>query len=305
MSHKPPVPPNKLRSNSDDNQSVSIKASESKNSAASDYSLELNDQLTNALKSKETELKEIQEQIAHLDRLANLDTMGAAIIHELSTPLTIVTAEAEELLRSVKNKPTNSALISECAENIRGSAMRMHRILEYARDCARQQTQASWTRLNINDPLNSTLILLKPQLVSAGIEVRLTLCEKLPKIWGDANKLESVFQNLIGNTRDAFLQLRDDRSRILRITTATGDDDGVVITIADSAGGIPKRIRPNIFQPFFTTRKAEQGTGLGLAIVNQLVKEHNGDIELTSENGRGSEFTIRFPIERRNIKDAQ
>jgi len=251
------------------------------------------------LREKEAELKEIQERIAHLGRLANLGTMGATIVHELSTPLTIVTAEAEEILQALEKTPTDSTLISECAENIRRSAMRMHKVVGYVRYYASSQSQTSWRRLNINEPINNALILLKPQLVNTDIEIDLSLSDHLPEIWGDADKLESIFQNLIVNARDAFLAIRDGRDKILRITSSLGEDDTVTVKIADNAGGIPKNIRGDIFKPFFTTKKALHGTGLGLAISHQLVKEHNGDIRLTSENGEGTEFTLCFPVERR------
>lgn len=263
-----------------------------------DYLLQLNNNLNQALKDKEKELNEVRELLAHTAKLSNLGTMGAEIAHELNNPLTVVNAEAEEILDAVTSRAANSDLITECAQNIRKSAERMRKIVDYVRHYARQDGEASWQHLNINDPIHNALILLRPQLVNSGIEVRLALGENLPQILGDANKLESVFQNLIMNARDAFLQIRDKRHKTLNITTLS-DNNSVIIKIADNAGGIPGKIKENIFQPFFTTKKAGQGTGLGLAITRQLLKEHNADIELNSEEGKGSEFVISFPRELR------
>lgn len=280
-------------------KTVNIDFADTQKPVKLDYLLQLNNNLNQALEEKENELNEVRELLAHTAKLSNLGTMGAEIAHELNNPLTVVNAEAEEILDAVTNQPLNTDLITECAQNIKKSAERMRKIVDYVRHYARQDGEASWQPLNINDPIHNALILLKPQLANSGIGVCLSLDENLPQILGDANKLESVFQNVIMNAKDAFLQNQDKRNKNLNITTLS-DKDAVIVKIADNAGGIPEKMKGSIFKPFFTTKKAGQGTGLGLAITHQLVKEHNADIELNSEEGKGSEFVISFPCDQRD-----
>src|SRR5690606_5368781 len=105
-----------------------------------------------------------------------------------------------------------------------------------------------------------------------------------------AGRLNQVVMNLISNAVDSI-------EGPGTITIDTYEENGMfVISIQDDGAGIPENVRPKIFDPFFTTKPIGQGTGLGLAISYGIIKDHKGVIEVTSEEGRGSNFSIKIPI---------
>jgi len=134
-----------------------------------------------------------------------------------------------------------------------------------------------------------TIPLVEHQLVKTGVLIKLSLDDSLPKIKGNAGKLQQVLLNLFLNARDAM-----ESGGVLTITTASGD--GIVrLAVADSGAGIAPENLPRIFDPFFTTKSARKGTGLGLSVSYGIVREHGGEIEVESVLGAGTRFELTFP----------
>jgi signal transduction histidine kinase len=164
---------------------------------------------------------------------------------------------------------------------------------------AREDKTANWTAINLNEPINDSLLMLRRQLETSGITVKASLAEDLPQIWGQYNKLESIFQNLIANARDAFDSIQDDRAKQVDITSEY-DQDRIVVRITDNGCGMAKDVIQKIYTPFFTTKSRENGTGIGLSMVSNIIKEHHGEIQVDSSLGNGTTFILSFPLERRN-----
>lgn len=261
--------------------------------------LELNERLEQMVHDRTVKLQETQAQLVHAGKLAALGTLGAGVAHELNNPLTVVSAEADEILDGLKNGYFDEQIAAVSAKNIKSHAERMRVIVDHIRQFARDDKNAGWGKISINDPLKDSLILLDTQLKNHGIEVALHLGERLPQIWGCHNKLESVFQNLITNARDAFASVKDNRKQEIVITTYLGDQNNITVKFEDNACGIPQKVLAEIFNPFFTTKDVGSGTGLGLSIAQRNIEEHGGEIAVKSKEGQGTEFTIIFPIERR------
>ena len=118
------------------------------------------------------------------------------------------------------------------------------------------------------------------------------------------NQLESIFQNLLLNSRDAFEEIQDDRKKqisiMINIQTET-----VEVFYQDNATGMKEEVINNIFDPFFTTKEQGKGTGLGLSIVKNIVDDHKGTIGIESECGKGTEFKLTFPLDKKRINDQQ
>lgn len=261
--------------------------------------LELNKNLEQKLREKNAQLKEIQDQLVQASKLAALGTLGAGVAHELNNPLTVVSAEADEILDALEGDYFDLHLAAISAKNIKSHAERMRVIIEHIRQFARDDKNSEWAKLSINEPIKDSLILLRNQLENMGIEIHLCLTEDLPKIWGHHNKLESVFQNLITNARDAFLFVNDERKKRLTISTDLKGKNQIVVKFMDNACGMSDEILDKIFNPFFTTKDVNNGTGLGLAITQNNIKEHGGKISVKSKEGEGTVFTLVFPLERR------
>lgn len=255
--------------------------------------------LQQALEEADDKLKETQAQLAQAGKLATLGTLGAEVAHELNNPLTVVSAEADEIIEALGNGNFDREFAAISAKNIKKYAERMRVIIDHIGRYSRDDKNSAWERVNINRPINDSLILLKSQLADSGISIELTLNENLPAMWGHTNKLESIFQNLLTNAADAFGCIKDGRTKKLLISSSLENTNRILVKIKDNAGGMSKEIKSNIFESFFTTKAAGKGTGLGLAIVQNLVKEHRGIIHVDSQEGRGTEFTLNFPLERR------
>jgi len=109
-------------------------------------------------------------------------------------------------------------------------------------------------------------------------------------------QLNQVFMNILSNANDALMEQTEQPHKQIVISTQTVAADQVVVKIRDNGPGIPPEIKDKIFDPFFTTKDVGKGTGLGLSISYQIVKKHQGQIEVTSQPGQGTEFTISLPI---------
>jgi two-component system, sporulation sensor kinase E len=144
---------------------------------------------------------------------------------------------------------------------------------------------------SLNEVVEKTLELLKPELENRGLTVKTKLQQRLPFAPLDLTQMQQVLVNLIKNAMQAMT-----KGGTLTLQTGEGSD-GVWLSVADTGGGIPQEQINRIFEPFFTTKK--KGSGLGLMIVQRIIRAHNGRIELESLVGRGTTFRIWLPLHER------
>lgn len=246
--------------------------------------------LLNVFRASERQRKRMYLQLAQAAKLASLGTLSSGVAHELRNPLTVVKGLAQHLEETPNSSPS---VIKEYARQIVDESKRIENITNQLRSFAREGGSSQWTNLNINDVVNSSLSLLTQQLKNRGIHLTLNLSNDLPPIWGDPARLESIFHNLITNSRDAFETLEGDRDQSILIETRK-DLQGIVIRYEDNAGGIPDNIKQKIFDPFFTT-KGGRGTGLGLSIVHGIIEQHKGNIRVETQLGQYTRFMITLP----------
>ena len=254
--------------------------------------------MKNLLHEKDKQLRSAQAQLAQAGKMATLGTLGAGVAHELNNPLTVISGEADEILDSINNGFQGDDFTVISANNIKKCADRMRLIIDHIRQYARKDEECAGSKLDVNSVIKDSLLILESQLRNSGIQVQLMLSEPLPPIWGHANKLESVFQNLISNAKDAFAQNDGNKHKELVIQTNHHKDE-IVVTVSDNGCGIPPDAQTRIFDPFFTTKEIGRGTGLGMSIARGNIEEHKGTISLESSPEAGTKFTIRLPLERR------
>jgi len=171
---------------------------------------------------------------------------------------------------------------------------RMRKIIDHLRSFSADTSNRERTPVDINANVADSLILLRTQLAVNNISVETNFDSELPLLLGDSNQLESIFQNLIINARDALGDVTDNRIKLIKIRTWVGPKKSVMIEIADNANGIPDHIINSVWDPFFTTKDVGKGTGLGLSIVQGIVKDHKGEIGVRTEPGKGTVFNISF-----------
>jgi len=259
-----------------------------------------NIQLKSALDKSKDELRLLKAQLFHADKLATLGTIGASVAHELNNPLTIISAEADEILEVIQTSE-NLVEIGEYAKIIKKNVRRMASLISRMCQHSRNDVEMAWRKLDFVDIINDAIFLLRPQLKSLNIRLKLNIVQQA-KIWGNRDKLESVVQNLVANARDAFEEIHDNREKVITISVIIIQSNVVVLEISDNALGVPKGMQTRIFEPFVTTKNVNKGTGLGLAIVSDIVQEHGGKINMQSEPGAGAKFILQFPLERRKVE---
>ena len=166
---------------------------------------------------------------------------------------------------------------SRAAEIVRG-------LLDFARE-----RPAMKEPLNINDVIQRTIRLLVNQKTFQQIEIVETLQDHLPDVDGDENQLQQVILNLILNACEAMPD-----GGMLSIETSASEGQ-VVVKVTDTGCGIDAEHLDEIFEPFFTTKPVGQGTGLGLSVSYGIVQQNGGNIDIESEVGKGTTFTMTFP----------
>ncbi|TAL22088.1 MAG: HAMP domain-containing protein [Nitrospirae bacterium] len=242
-----------------------------------------NAKLYENLRKQMAELKETQEQLVQAAKLAAIGELASNIAHEINNPLTSILGYSELIKeeKDINNIMRDIEVIEK--ESLRARDI-VHQLLEFSR-----KRPLEIKEIRINDIMSEVLALTAVPLKDSSIKISKSY-EDVPVIEGDANQLKQVFLNIINN---AIFAMQDGGS--LGIATRRGRDDNIYIEISDTGKGIPQEILQRIFEPFFTT-KQEKGTGLGLSISYKIIQSHNGRIDVESEEGRGTKFTVVLPV---------
>jgi PAS domain S-box-containing protein len=234
-----------------------------------------------------TELRELEEQIIHAEKLATLGQLAAGVVHELNNPLTSISVYADYLLK----KATQQQSASEPdLEKLRRIVQSAERILKFTRDLvtyARPSTERPLP-LNVHDVLDQALSFCEHLIEETGAEVEKKYDSTLPPVYGVKGQLVQVFVNLITNACHA-MPLGAGR---LTLATTPGGDGKLSARVIDNGKGITEENLQRIFEPFFTTKGEGKGTGLGLSIVKNIVEQHRGAIWVQSEVAYGTTFEV-------------
>jgi two-component system NtrC family sensor kinase len=219
--------------------------------------------------------------------------MAAVVAHEINNPLSGILTYAKLLRKWLERGETEGARhqeAMECLELIAGESRRCGELVKNLLTFSRtppMNVQAT----DLNAVVERSLRVVQHQFEMNGIQVQTDLAPNVPKVQCDPSQIEQVLLALMMNALDAM-----PRGGNLWITTQVAPlSDHFVIMVRDDGAGIPADVLPNIFEPFLTTK--ESGVGLGLAISHGIVERHDGRIDVTSELGKGTTFTITLPIE--------
>jgi len=238
------------------------------------------------------ELRKMQDYLIQSEKLASLGKMAAGVAHEINNPLTSILLNAHLMLEDCPPGTESCETLTLIAEETARCAQIVRGLLEFSRQNPPQKTKS-----DINEIIERTSRLLENQASFQNIKIVKQLDRNLPPIELDKNKIQQVFMNLMINARDAM-----PNGGTLTIASRIGEDTSVIeVVFSDTGVGIPKEHLHRLFDPFFTTKSS--GTGLGLAVTYGIIELHNGKIDVQSEVGRGSVFTIQFPFEEQGNED--
>ncbi|GAB4390211.1 MAG: hypothetical protein Kow0025_20670 [Thermodesulfovibrionales bacterium] len=255
--------------------------------------------VVNSLKDV-TEQKRLEHQLIRANKLAALGTLVAGIAHEVNNPLGIIAGYSEALLDRARD-PSLSRVeafedFPEYLETINKEIFRCKDILKSLLDFAKP-SGGTFRTIDINELIKEVILLVKHKAKKQNYSIELDLDRDIPKTAADPGALRQLFINIIMN---AFYFMGEEGTLTIRTASEASegslDSEAVAISISDTGKGMEREILDSIFDPFFTTKPAGEGTGLGLSICHRIVSEHDGTIDIESEPGRGTTFTIRLPV---------
>lgn len=235
--------------------------------------------------------KKLEQQVLHSDKLAALGRLAAGVAHEIGNPLTSISSFAQMMRETSQDDFTQKSL-----DVINTHIQRITDIVRRMATFARADS-LTIKNVQINDVLNATLDLMRlDKRMKRSVQITTTLDPDIPTVLIDEGQMSQVFINIIINALDAMADggTLDVGSRRER------DDNGndvVMVSFADSGTGIPPAELQKIFDPFYTTKEAGKGTGLGLSLSYDIVRRFKGDINVESEVGKGTVFTVVLPVE--------
>ncbi|MGH8758842.1 MAG: sensor histidine kinase, partial [Burkholderiales bacterium] len=273
-------------------------------------------------------LKESETQLIQSEKMSSLGQMVAGVAHEINTPLAYVKnslgtvaeklpelgtalSETEQLLTlmqagdganpeqlarqfsvvsqhvsTLKSRDVIKELSGLVNDGVYGTGQ-MAEIVGNLKDFSRLD-RSKVTRFNLNDGLTSTLLLAKHLLKSVTVERKFG---EIPAIVCSPSQINQVFLNLITNAAQAM----ENAKGTMTLTTRR-EGEGVAVDMLDNGRGIPPEVLPKIFDPFFSTKEIGKGTGLGLSISYKIIQQHGGRIDVKSEVGKGTRFTVHLPL---------
>lgn len=242
-----------------------------------------------AIGQDRTELRELEGQVIHAEKLATLGQLAAGIVHEINNPLTSISVYGEYLMNKLIRSGAEQSDLKRMERILRSSDRIMsftRNLLTYARP-SKEEAQP----VSVNDVVDEALGFCEHTIRDANVTVVREYARDLPNVKAVRGQLHQVFVNLITNACNAA---PEDGGRV-RIATRLLSYDQVQIEIEDNGVGIGPGELGQVFEPFFSTRRKGKGTGLGLSIVKNIVEEHRGSIEIRSELGRSTTATLTLP----------
>jgi PAS domain S-box-containing protein len=235
-----------------------------------------------------TDRVRLEQSVQESEKLAAIGALAAGVAHEINNPIGIMTSRMELILEEA-DRAGLPLPVRDDLQVLQRNAHRVGRITQGLLSFARRGSGGRQPT-DLNAVVAETLLLFESHAVKAGVKVERRLAVPLPAVAADANQLQQVLLNLLNNARDA---LGDHGEIHVETGPAPTRPGWVRLAVTDTGPGIPPDLLGRVFVPFFTTKPG--GTGLGLPISYRIVKDHGGLLEVQSEPGAGTAFSILLP----------
>ncbi|HMP73579.1 MAG TPA: ATP-binding protein [Kiritimatiellia bacterium] len=235
-----------------------------------------------------------ETRILESERLNAITLLAAGVAHEIGNPLNALTIHLQLLRRELDHgEPLDRESLTELLDISQREVERLDLIINQFLKALRP-TQPGFERASLHDVLHDTLRFLEQEFLDRDILVEVDAPETLPPALLDKNQIKQAFFNLIRNAMQVMPS-----GGLLKITLAA-TERFVAISFKDSGPGIPPEDLGRIFEAYYTTK--QEGTGLGLMIVQRIIRDHGGELEVHSEPGSGTTFTLYFPRDEHRIR---
>ena len=230
-------------------------------------------------------LQTAQAQLIQSEKLASVGQLTAGIVHDVKNPLAVIKGLAEELSEEFSVDPSMKDQLSTIRESATKASTIVTDLLKFAR-----QSTPDLERRDLRETIEASLRLTEYLARKGNVEIKIDMPSAPVLIWYDAQQIEQVLINLIGNAIQAMKN-----GGTVRINLSKSENS-VALSVQDNGVGIPEKNLQRIFDPFFTTKPEGEGTGLGLSVSFGIITRHRGQISVDSKPGLGTTFTILLPI---------
>ncbi|HEY32448.1 MAG TPA: hypothetical protein G4O10_05020 [Dehalococcoidia bacterium] len=247
--------------------------------------LSLNEELSRHIE----QLRNTQRQLVQTEKIDALGQLSSAIAHEINNPLagalTYTKLLTKKLERGSFNKEETVTSLLKIEEAVTYCSVLVHSLLDFA-----SQTEPVLQPVQMSSLIAQVVSMVDHQAQIKGIKISREEITSLPVVMADSKQLRQVFVNLAANAIEAMPDGGE-----LTIITSLGEDGNVRVSFRDTGCGIAPENIDELFTPFFHTKKEVKGVGLGLSVAHGIIERHGGRIEVESEVGKGSTFTVCLP----------
>lgn len=262
---------------------------------------ELNMELEEKVDERTRDLVETQERLIHQQNLASLGEMSGGMAHEIRNPLNSIALYAQIMIEELAEDDPKRDYLQKIMNDIDRINAIVTNLNLFSRRIKRDKEP-----VRLQKPLEATLRTLSAKFMANRVTLMVNMEPGLPEVLASNEEMEEVFSHLLINALHAMPEGGEITvsMRLIKPPAAKGDfqkerssaREYIEIKIRDTGIGIPKEALGKIFIPFFTTKTDWGGTGLGLSVVQRVVTDHEGVIDVESEEGKGTTFTLRFPV---------
>jgi signal transduction histidine kinase len=237
------------------------------------------------LRHAEAERQRMEQELRQSQKLESIGRMASAVAHDFNNLLTVISGYAEFGLSELTPEDDLYEAFAQIGDAAKRAADMTRRLLAFSRP------QSVAPRDVVLNELVRNFEKMLARAVGEKVKLDISLDPQAKVIQTDPGQMEQVLMNLAVNARDAM----PEGGRLKIETRSIAPTGQIQLSVSDTGGGMPPAVMAHIFEPFFTTKKEGKGTGLGLATVYGIVKQSQGTIEVQSEPGKGTTFTLLFP----------
>jgi signal transduction histidine kinase len=232
-------------------------------------------------------------ELAQMNRFATAGELSASIAHEVSQPLTTISAAGEAGLIWLKRRVPNLKQARKELESVIKASHRASDVLNSVRAMFKHEPTAR-TKVNLNELIQQVISVAAGSIRSSGVRLETDLTDgKLPLVMADPVQLQQVILNLVMNAIES-MRHSGDEMRVLRLRTEPSLAGTIALSVVDSGPPVEPEVAKKMFQPFFTTKSG--GMGMGLSICKTIVEAHGGQLTAAANKPRGMEFRITLPL---------
>jgi C4-dicarboxylate-specific signal transduction histidine kinase len=242
---------------------------------------------------REREYREVQNELAHANRVATMGQLTASIAHELKQPLSAVATNGDASLRWLRRQPPEIEKAAQSVEQMVADVNRASVIVDRIHSLVKKHVPRK-EKLDINGAILEVVGVIQSEVIKNNVTARMELAESLPHIQGDRVQLQQVILNLMINSIQAMSDLAG-RERELHVTTELFASEAVRVGVRDSGPGLSPESLSRLFEPFYTTKP--EGMGMGLSICRSIIEAHGGRLWAIPSEPQGALFQFTIPTD--------